>query len=118
MYLPDLAADGRWRDHGLRAAARGAASCASIPVAVDGRMVAVFKVHSAQVDGLVGRPVIDLALGMLMERHHCGADAAFNLLRRYSQHDNVRLRDAAAQVVGDGDAVAGTPAPFTPGRSG
>lgn len=68
-------------------------------------------------EAMDGRRVIDLALGMLMERNHCSADAAFALLRRYSQHFNVRLRDAAAQVVGEADPGADTSAPFTPGRS-
>lgn len=64
------------------------------------------------------RRQIDLALGMLMERNGSTADAAFDLLRRYSQNYNVRLHDAAAQVVAatdpGGTAVA---APFSPDRS-
>jgi len=45
------------------------------------------------------RRVIDLALGVLMERQQCGADEAFTLLRMLSQHQNVKLRDAAHQVL-------------------
>jgi AmiR/NasT family two-component response regulator len=61
------------------------------------------------------RRTIDLALGMLMERNHSGADAAFDLLRRYSQHYNVQLFEAAAQVVkaNDGSESASV-APFRP----
>ncbi|MFY0406983.1 GAF and ANTAR domain-containing protein [Solicola sp. PLA-1-18] len=52
MYVPDLAADDRWGEYGPRAAERGAAACISVPVAVDGRTVAVFKVYAHEVDGL------------------------------------------------------------------
>ena len=45
------------------------------------------------------RRVIDLALGILMERTSCTSDDAFTLLRRYSQTRNVKLRDVAAEVV-------------------
>lgn len=58
---------------------------------------------------------IDLALGMLMERNSSSADAAFDLLRRYSQHYNVPLHQAAAQVVQVHDDSATTAtAPFRP----
>jgi GAF domain-containing protein len=45
------------------------------------------------------RRTIDLALGILMERTGCGLEEAFALLRRYSQQYNVKLKDAARQVV-------------------
>ncbi len=45
------------------------------------------------------RRVIDLALGILMERTNCDVGAAFALLRRYSQNYNVKLNDAARQVL-------------------
>ncbi len=62
------------------------------------------------------RRTIDLALGMLMERNRCGADASFDLLRRYSQHYNVPLHRAAAQVVQAHDSSGSTEtAPFTAG---
>ncbi|WP_375424638.1 ANTAR domain-containing protein [uncultured Friedmanniella sp.] len=156
LYVPDLAADDRWGEYGPRAAARGAASCCSVPVRVDGQPQAVLKVYAREVDGLDAeqqriaaevaltisggvalamhltrharelddraaamdrRRTIDLALGMLMERNHTGADAAFDLLRRYSQHYNVRLHEAAATVVKTHDESASTStAPFLPGR--
>jgi len=63
------------------------------------------------------RRTIDLALGMLMERNDCDAEAAFALLRRYSQHYNVRLHLAAAQVVADRDQSGGaSQAPFVRGQ--
>lgn len=158
MYVPDLAADHRWADYGPRAAARGAASCISVPVIVHERPAAVFKVYSAEVDGLSTdqrrladrlaveiaggvalaarlaeqakdlddrvaamntRRAIDLALGMLMERSHCTVEEAFALLRRYSQHFNVKLNDAARQIVEShaGSAAGVDHAPFR-SRSG
>jgi GAF domain-containing protein len=153
MYVPDLANDHRWDEYGPRAAARGAASCVSIPVLVDGWPAAVLKVYSSSIDGLsqsqrdlaasvaddiaggMGlarqlsvqartiddresamdtRRVIDLALGVLMERTQCSANQAFTLLRKQSQNSNVKLRDVAEQVVAtvQGAQVTDVKSPF------
>lgn len=157
IYVPDLGSDDRWGEYGRLAAARGARSCVSVPVEIEGEAQAVLKVYSGRVDGLdvnqravaaktaldiAGgvalaihltrharelddraaamdrRRTIDLALGMLMERNHSGADAAFDLLRRYSQHYNVRLHEAAATVVKTHDeSASASTAPFLPGRT-
>lgn len=45
------------------------------------------------------RKLIGMAMGMLMERYGIDSDQAFDVLRRYSQHHNVKLRDVALQVV-------------------
>ncbi|MDO9378475.1 MAG: GAF and ANTAR domain-containing protein [Nocardioidaceae bacterium] len=66
MYVPDLAGDDRWGEYGPRAAERGAASCISVPVRVDGRTVAVFKVYSQWPDGLDERQR-DLAVAVGQE---------------------------------------------------
>lgn len=59
------------------------------------------------------RRAIDLALGILMERNSSTSVEAFELLRRYSQTFNVKLRDAAQNiVVAAGDPPDGA-APFT-----
>lgn len=138
MYVPDLGNDPRWGEYGPRAAARGAACCLSLPVRVDDRPVAAFKVYASRVDGLTSeqrataersaadvvggiglammlstqaralddrrtamdsRRTIDLALGVLIERHHCDAGAAFAMLREQSQDRNVKLRDVARETV-------------------
>ena len=151
MYVPDLGSDHRWGDYGPRAAAEGAASCISVPILVEGNPAAVFKVYSAEIDGLtphqrdtalmlageiaggIGlarhlgsqartldartaamntRRTIDIALGIMMERNNVDADAAFDLLRRYSQRYNLKINEVARRVVGD---KAGTAqAPFAP----
>jgi hypothetical protein len=45
------------------------------------------------------RPAIEQAKGALMVSYGLDADDAFLLLRRYSQHVNVKLRDVARAVV-------------------
>lgn len=56
--------------------------------------------------GLIGqsRPVIEQAKGALMASYVLDADAAFALLRGYSQHLNVKVRDVARDLV---DALSG-----------
>ncbi|CAA9370880.1 MAG: hypothetical protein AVDCRST_MAG75-44 [uncultured Propionibacteriaceae bacterium] len=137
-YVPDLGSDGRWGEYGRRAAARGAASCVSIPVLVRGDPTAVLKVYSGKIDGLSAyqqrtagcyaaevaggvalarslteqarelddrsaamdsRRVIDMAIGILMERAALGPAEAFDLLRRQSQASNTKVRDVARKVI-------------------
>jgi GAF domain-containing protein len=152
-YCPDLARDDRWGDYGRQAAARGVASCLSVPVLIDGSPAAVLKVYSSDLDGVTAeqqadaqavalelaggirlaltlgeqaqllddreaamhsRRAIDLALGVLMERRQCDASEAFALLRTLSQHQNVKLRHAARQVLTsvDGVTASDAQAPF------
>ncbi|MFB8247789.1 GAF and ANTAR domain-containing protein [Streptomyces sp. NPDC001046] len=44
------------------------------------------------------RHAIGEAMGILMERHGMTEDDAFNVLRRISQHHNVKLRDIAQRI--------------------
>ncbi|MEU9439919.1 GAF and ANTAR domain-containing protein [Streptomyces sp. NPDC048304] len=44
------------------------------------------------------RHAIGEAMGILMERHRLSEDDAFDVLRRVSQHHNVKLRDVAQRV--------------------
>ena len=64
---------------------------------------------------LVTRGVIGQAQGILMERERITADQAFDVLRRASQHLNVKLREVAQNLVDTGEAPAtrakGTGAP-------
>ncbi|HET8614213.1 MAG TPA: GAF and ANTAR domain-containing protein [Actinomycetales bacterium] len=70
----------------------------------------VFAMHAAnalwatqEVEGLRTamrtRHLIGMAQGVLMERHGLSEDAAFEVLRRYSQIHNVKLREVASQVL-------------------
>ena len=47
------------------------------------------------------RTTIGQAQGILMERFDIDADQAFSVLRRYSQAENVPLREVAARLVDD-----------------
>jgi len=44
-------------------------------------------------------PVIEQAKGIVMAQHRCGPDEAFDLLRRMSQHANVKVRVLATRMV-------------------
>jgi hypothetical protein len=48
---------------------------------------------------LASLPVIEQAKGIIMARHGCSEDQAFDALRRASQRENIKLRDLAASIV-------------------
>ena len=50
-------------------------------------------------EAMSSRAVIEQAKGVLMATHGVDPDAAFEHLRRSSQHQNVKLRDIARQIV-------------------
>lgn len=52
------------------------------------------------------RSVIDQAIGVIMAQQRCGADEAFSILRKASQHRNIKLRDLCAQLVNN---ISGDP---------
>lgn len=54
-------------------------------------------------DAMKGRDLIGQAKGILMNRHHIDADAAFEMLRGASQQLNVKLREVAEQTVYTGE---------------
>ena len=59
---------------------------------------------------LSSREIIGEALGILMEREKISADQAFDILRRASQHLNIKLREVAQNLVETGeDPVTGPP---------
>jgi ANTAR domain-containing protein/GAF domain-containing protein len=53
--------------------------------------------------GLITREMIGQAQGILMERERITSDQAFDILRRASQHLNVKLRDVAQALVDTGE---------------
>jgi AmiR/NasT family two-component response regulator len=61
---------------------------------------------------LATRPVIDQAIGILMQRNHCSADAGFDLLRQKSQNQNRKLREVATELVREVGKVEPTPPVF------
>jgi GAF domain-containing protein len=58
---------------------------------------------------LLSREIIGQAQGILMERERITADQAFDLLRRSSQHLNLKLRDVAQELVDTGAVPGETP---------
>jgi len=61
-------------------------------------------------DALGNRDIIGQAKGILMERHRIAADAAFGVLSRVSQAENMKLAEIARSFVETGDL------PDAPGR--
>ena len=69
---------------------------------------------------LATRPVIDQAKGVLIARHGCTPDQAFEMLTDASQRANVKVREIAARIVSsmqDGTDDPIRPSPPTPGSS-
>jgi hypothetical protein len=65
---------------------------------------------------LATRAVIGQAQGILIERERITADQAFDILRRASQHLNLKLRDVAQQLVDTGENPDTGPYPRTYNR--
>jgi GAF domain-containing protein len=61
---------------------------------------------------LRSRQLIGVAQGMLMQRYELTLDQSFEVLRRYSQDQNIRLRDLAEQLVADGHIPTDQANPF------
>lgn len=57
---------------------------------------------------LVSREIIGQAQGILIERERITADQAFGVLRRASQHLNIKLREVAQYLVDTGEVPPGT----------
>ena len=53
-------------------------------------------------DAITSRHRVGLAQGILMEQHGLDADEAFDMLRRYSQANNVKVRAVAEHVIATG----------------
>ena len=92
---------------------------ASVAVEISGgiRLAQHLTTQADELDDRAGamdtRRAIDLAIGILMQRNHATAVHSFDLIRQYSQHYNVKLYEAARQIVA---SVTGSPsdgkAPF------
>lgn len=76
---------------------------------VVGRVVAIAveqaKVRAGIEEGLRSRTVIGQALGILMERHELGEEAALQYLRRRSSVENRKIRDLAGEIADGGPTV-------------
>lgn len=52
------------------------------------------------------RSAIDQAIGVIMAQQRCSAEDAFDLLRKASQHRNVKMRDLCVELL---TSIAGKP---------
>lgn len=56
------------------------------------------RTHAQMDQALATRHVIGEAMGIIMGSRHLTEDQAFDVLRRYSQENNVKLREVARQI--------------------
>ncbi len=82
------------RDTARRVAAQAAATLHNLRVFDASRTLAE-QMRTA----MESRAVIEQAKGILMAQMSCGAEEAFEVLRRASQRENVKLRDVAERIV-------------------
>jgi GAF domain-containing protein len=83
--------------HGVHAAAFAERSAVALTMKL--HQVRQAQVQHQLADAMVSSSIIDQAIGILMGQQRCTADAAFDLLRRASQHRNRKLRDIAAEII-------------------
>ncbi|MFJ3230836.1 ANTAR domain-containing protein [Streptomyces sp. NPDC086787] len=60
------------------------------------------RTHAQLEQAVATRHVIGEAMGILMGRHHLTEHDAFDVLRRYSQENNIKLREVARLLCEDG----------------
>jgi AmiR/NasT family two-component response regulator len=66
--------------------------------------LAAATAHAQQLErALVSNRRIGMAMGILIERHRCTEEQAFDRLRDLSQRGNIKLRDVAEQLIYTGD---------------
>ncbi|MGV9453718.1 GAF and ANTAR domain-containing protein [Streptomyces sp. NPDC003635] len=56
------------------------------------------RTHAQMEQAMATRHTIGEAMGILMGTHHLTEEQAFDTLRRYSQSQNIKLRDVARQI--------------------
>jgi GAF domain-containing protein len=138
VYSPDLRADHRWSEFGVRMADQlGLSSAYAVPLAVHVKPLGVLSLYGKKIDAfgeddietadvvashaavavadsighdhletaLASRTVIGQATGIVMERWGLAAPAAFGVLRRLSQDQNVKIRDIAVRIVETGSVA-------------
>lgn len=95
LYAKEPAA---FRGEARRHAEAFAAQCSAALVLVL-RQAEQAQLHRQLTEAMSARSVIDQAIGVLMAQERCTADAAFDLLRRASQHRNRKLREVAVDII-------------------
>ncbi len=88
-------------DHTDLQLARMAAGRAADALAAAVLLAGAREVSGQMEQAMASRAVIEQAKGVLMGRHSIDETVAFELLRRQSQEQNLKLRTLAAQIVGE-----------------
>ncbi|MFJ9821791.1 GAF and ANTAR domain-containing protein [Streptomyces sp. NPDC101151] len=60
------------------------------------------RTHAQMEQAVATRHTIGEAMGILMGRHHLTEEQAFDVLRRYSQENNIKLREVARRICAKG----------------
>ncbi|MEU6774047.1 GAF and ANTAR domain-containing protein [Streptomyces sp. NPDC046759] len=60
------------------------------------------RTHAQMEQAVETRHLIGEAMGIIMGSHHLSEDQAFDVLRRYSQQNNIKLREVARRVCEEG----------------
>jgi GAF domain-containing protein len=111
LYAPTVRAFGPDK----RAAAAAFAEAASTAVGLALRLAEQEQLTEQLQQALVSRSVIDQALGILMSGHKLDADEAFDILRKASQEQNVKVRAIAARLIQIVTGKPPVPPPPPPG---
>ncbi|MFI5728808.1 GAF and ANTAR domain-containing protein [Kribbella sp. NPDC051587] len=61
--------------------------------------IASARHQATMIQAVDARKLIGQAMGILMERYDLDGDRAFEVLKRYSQHNNRKLRDVAQELI-------------------
>lgn len=61
--------------------------------------------HAQMEQAVATRHTIGEAMGIPVGRHHLTEDPAFDVLRRYSQETNTKLRDVARRICEQGNSL-------------
>ncbi|MGW7817614.1 GAF and ANTAR domain-containing protein [Streptomyces puniciscabiei] len=61
------------------------------------------RTHAQMKQAVATRHTIGEAMGILMGTHHLTEEEAFNVLRRYSQENNIKLREVARRICEHGN---------------
>lgn len=83
-----------------------------------GDALATAEEQSGLRTALRSRQVIGVAQGILMQRFGLSLDQAFEVLRRHSQNENIKLRDLAEQLARAGSIPADQTNPFAQPSTG
>lgn len=92
--------------------ARALASACAGALEVARRMTGQLALNEDLKAAMASRRFIDQALGILMAKQSCDADAAFDMLRRTSQNTHRKLRDVAVDLVTEIGGVRPEAAPI------